>query len=174
MTTNGPGFGPDTICPVTDSDSGPASEQVHPLHFRPSSTGSVRIDSELEWPEFQELNERISQLGDEAKVSSRVQVWAGPYEIYLALQPLIDSVAGIVGATTGVVGAGTGVTALLMELVRRKPEQPISIHVDNSTTIVINGTRQLSPQEESAVEEFFRRHSADPNDPDWQVHGAGQ
>jgi len=143
-------------------------EQESPLHWHRSRSGTVRIDSDLNWEEFKDLLARVRQQdGETARVSAKEMVWAGPYEIYLAVQPLIDSAAGLVGA-------GTGVTALIMELARRKPDQPIHVHVENNVTIVVDGKRDLTPDETEAIEKMFREQSTDPNDPDWHPTGAGE
>jgi hypothetical protein len=144
------------------------NDGVAGLHFRASKTGSVRMDSDLGWSEFKDI---YDDLGGEAEgravVSKSTEVWAGPYEIYLSIQPIFDS-------TTGLIGAGTGIAALFIELFNKHPEQPINIHVDNSKTIVINGDVNLSDEDLENLARFFQQNDKDPNDPTWRVAGAGE
>jgi hypothetical protein len=138
------------------------------LHFRASKTGSVRMDSELNWLEFQAIRDDLSGSDESGvAVSKHTEVWAGPYEVYLSIQPILDTASGLVGA-------GTGIAALFIELFKKHPEQPISIHVDDSKTIVINGDVNLGDSDLEALAKFFQENDADPNDPDWRIRGAGE
>lgn len=128
----------------------------------------MRVDSELLHGKFQEVVAFFEgQDHNEAVASSKVELYAGPYEIYLSIQPLVDTIVAAVET-------GAGVTALLMELVRRKPDHPINVHVENSITVVIDGKRELSSKEIAQVEDLFKKYGSDPNDPDWHALGMGQ
>lgn len=81
----------------------------------------------------------------------------------MSIKPIFDSI-------TELIAAGTGVGLALTPFVQRRPDQPLHIHIDASTTVIIDG-RTLSSDELRAVDEFFADNDGDPNEQD--INGPG-
>lgn len=141
------------------------------LQISAAPSGGVVIRSELDFTAVQRVVPNLREVaGNAAEINARLVVWAGPYEIFMSLKPIIDTTAAVVG---GVVD----VAALLTLFVRRHPNLPITIHIEESKsvlhqtrTVTITG-RELSAVEADVVNRFFADHNDDPDD---KIGGSNQ
>lgn len=128
--------------------SEPLDDQF-PITLRPTGDGCYRIEYPERPGEYGWMWSRLNQLPDQFRAQAGEAaplvrfgsvVWAGPYEIYMAI-------------TAGVAAAGAlgqGVAALLSAFARENPSRPITYVFNDNTTFVINGSA-LPPAIEARI-----------------------
>lgn len=122
-----------------------------------AESGGVRMTSDLDYEGTKALMGELREVaGQNAEIKARLVVWAGPYEVFMAVKPILDTAGALLGGVGGVAG-------LLTLLVKRNPERPITVYISQDNSVTIDG-QPLSEEQQQAVNEFFQEHSDDPDE----------
>ena len=148
MTTNVSGFG---------AQERPPSGQIA-VRFRGDPRGcmigDLQVSSRDDAPLINEAVREIKgQFGEDADVS--LQVWAGPFEVMLAVGAALG---GLGTAAAGFGGAARGVADLLTALKRRKPSYVMTVDLEDGRTVTITG-EELPPDVKALIDRRFAEHS---------------